>query len=135
MTQEPMVLQPPGWSRASGYAHGVATTGRVVAVSGQVGWDPATEEFASDDLVAQVRQALANVVAVLREGGAEPRHLVRLTWYVTDRTAYLAARRGIGAVYRDVLGRHYPAMTLVVVAGLLEDRARVEIEATAVVPG
>ncbi len=128
------LLQPPGWPRASGYAHGVAARGRTVAVSGQVGWDPRTEVIASDDLVAQVRQALANVAAVLAAGGAEPRHLVRLTWYVTDKAAYLAARREIGETYREILGRHYPAMTLVVVAGLLEERARVEIEATAVVP-
>ena len=134
MGDTPDLLQPPGWPRASGYAHGVAARGRTVAVSGQVGWDPRTGEFASDDLVAQVRQALENVVAVLRSGGAEPRHLVRLTWYVTDKAGYLAARREIGTAYREVVGDHYPAMTLVVVAALLEDRAQVEIEATATVP-
>jgi enamine deaminase RidA (YjgF/YER057c/UK114 family) len=131
----PKPLHPPGWPRASGYTHGVAAGGMTVVASGQVGWDPQTGIFASDDLAAQVGQALENVVAVLRAGGAEPRHLVRLTWYVTDKGAYLAARREIGEVYREVLGNHYPAMTLVVVAGLLEDRARVEIEATAIVPG
>lgn len=134
MTDEPTLLQPPGWPRASGYAHGVAARGRTVVVSGQVGWDPRTETFASDDLVDQVRQALANVVAVLTAAGAEPRHLVRLTWYVTDKVAYLAAREAIGKAYRELLGRHYPAMTLVVVSALLEDRARIEIEGTAVVP-
>jgi enamine deaminase RidA (YjgF/YER057c/UK114 family) len=134
MREEPESIQPEGWPRAKGYAHGVAARGRTVVVSGQVGWDPVSEEFASDDLAAQVRQALLNVVAVLRAGGAEPGHLVRLTWYITDRDAYLAARSEIGAVYREVIGRHFPAMTLVVVAGLLEERARVEIEATAVVP-
>jgi len=129
-----LILQPLGWPRASGYAHAVAARGKSIAVSGQVGWDPVREAFSSDDLAAQARQALENVVAVLRSGGAEPHHLVRLTWYVTDKAAYLAARREIGEAYRQVVGRHYPAMTLVVVSELLEDRARVEIEATAVVP-
>jgi enamine deaminase RidA (YjgF/YER057c/UK114 family) len=126
------VLQPPGWPRPVGYANGVAARGRLVFVAGQVGWDT-TGAFA-DGLVAQVRQALENVVAVLRAGGAEPHHLVRLTWYVLDREAYRAARAEIGRVYRDVIGPAYPAMALVQVAGLLEDRALVEIEATAVVP-
>jgi len=100
-----------------------------------VGWNPATAEFESDDFAAQVEQALRNVAEVLRAGGAEPRHLARMTWYVTDREAYLASTRRIGEAYRAVFGRHFPAMTLVVVAGLLEPRAKVEIEATAVVPG
>jgi enamine deaminase RidA (YjgF/YER057c/UK114 family) len=125
---------PAGWRPARGYANAVEASGRQIHVAGQVGWDPATETFASDDFVAQARQALGNVAAVLAAAGAEPRHLVRLTWYVTDRSAYVGARREIGAVYREIIGRHYPAMTLVVVAGLLEERARVEIEATAVVP-
>ena len=99
-----------------------------------MGWDPVREAFSSDDLAAQARQALENVVAVLRSGGAEPHHLVRLTWYVTDKAAYLAARKKIGEAYREVVGRHYPAMTLVVVSELLEDRAQVEIKATAVMP-
>jgi len=126
--------EPEGWARPSGYANGIAARGRIVAIAGQIGWDPASGQFHSDDLVEQVRQALANVVAVLRAAGGEPRHLVRLTWYLTDKTAYVAARRAIGAVYRELIGPHYPAMSLVVVAALLEDRARVEIEATAVIP-
>jgi enamine deaminase RidA (YjgF/YER057c/UK114 family) len=126
-------LQPDGWTPPRGYANGVAAEGRMVFVAGQVGWNR-RGEFDSDDFVAQVEQALANVVAVLRAGGGGPEHLVRLTWYVTDKTAYLARRRDIGEAYRRVIGRHFPAMTLVVVAGLLEDRALVEIEATAVLP-
>ena len=125
-------LLPEGWPRPVGYANGVAARGRLVFVAGQVGWD-VTGRFA-DGLVAQVRQALENIVAVLRAGGAEPRQLVRLTWYVVDREAYRSARADIGQVYREVIGPSYPAMALVQVAGLLEDRALVEIEATAVVP-
>ena len=130
------ILQPPNWPRPSGYANGVAAPagGRIVAIAGQVGWNPSTGSFESDDFAAQVRQALANVAAVLHEGGAEPRHVVRLTWYITDPTAYRAQSRAVGEAYREVFDRHYPAMTLVVVAGLLEPRAKVEIEATAVVP-
>ena len=126
------VLLPEGWPRPVGYANGVAARGRLVFVAGQVGWDPAGNFV--DGLMAQVRQALENVVAVLHAGGAEPRHLVRLTWYVVDREAYRSARAEIGRVYREVIGPSYPAMALVQVAGLLEDRALVEIEATAVVP-
>ena len=129
------ILRPEGWPRPRGYADGAAASGRVVAVAGQVGWNPATGALASDDFAAQARQALANVRAVLRAAGAEPRHVVRLTWYLTDRDAYLAARQALGAAYREVFGTHYPAMSVVVVAGLLEPRAQVEIEATAVVPG
>jgi enamine deaminase RidA (YjgF/YER057c/UK114 family) len=124
-------LLPDGWPRPVGYSNGVAASGRWVFVAGQVGWD--TSGAFADGLVAQVRQALENVVAVLRAGGAEPRHLVRLTWYVLDREAYRSSRAEIGRVYREVIGPSYPAMTLVQVAGLLEDRALVEIEATAVV--
>jgi enamine deaminase RidA (YjgF/YER057c/UK114 family) len=127
------VLLPEGWPRPVGYANGVAAEGRLVFVAGQVGWDP-QGRFA-DGLVPQVTQALHNVVAVLRVGGAEPRHLVRLTWYVADREAYRASRTDIGRAYREVIGPHYPAMTLVQVNALLEDAALVEIEATAVVPG
>ena len=127
-------VRPDGWPRPSGYADGVLAEGRILAISGQIGWDPATGEFHSDDFAEQTAQALRNVVAVLRAGGAEPAHLVRLTWFVTDRAAYVAARRAIGAAYREILGAHYPAMSVVVVAGLLEERALVEIEATAVVP-
>lgn len=125
---------PPGWKPPSGYSNAVEASGRQIFVAGQVGWDPASGTFASDELIDQARQALRNVVAVLAAAGAEPRHLVRLTWYVTDRAAYIAARRELGAAYREIVGRQYPAMTLVVVAGLLEERAKIEIEATAVVP-
>ena len=131
MTQQ--ILQPEGWAAPRGYANGIAAEGRVLFVAGQVGWN-ARGEFETDDFVAQVEQALSNVVAVLHAGDAGPEHLVRLTWYVTDKATYVARRTDIGAVYRRVIGRHYPAMTLVVVAGLLEDGALVEIEATAVVP-
>ena len=127
-------LHPDGWTDPHGYAHGIAASGRVVATAGQVGWNPATGAFASDDFAAQAAQALRNVVAVLRAGGAAPEHLVRLTWYITDGDAYRAARREIGAAYREIVGRHYPAMSVVVVSALLEARAKVEIEATAVVP-
>jgi enamine deaminase RidA (YjgF/YER057c/UK114 family) len=127
------ILHPDGWPPPRGYANGVAAAGRTIFVAGQVGWN-ARGEFESDDFSTQVEQALTNVVAVLRAGGAGPEHLVRLTWYVTDKAAYLERRRDIGDAYRRVIGRHFPAMTLVVVAGLLEERALVEIEATAVLP-
>jgi enamine deaminase RidA (YjgF/YER057c/UK114 family) len=126
------ILQPPGWARPRGYANGVVASGRQVHVAGQIGWD-AQQRFASDDFAAQVRQALANVVAVLACAGAGPEHIVRMTWYVTSRDEYNAALAEIGASYRELIGRHYPAMSVVVVAGLLEPRAKVEIEATAVV--
>ena len=129
-----MILQPEGWAAPVGYSNGVAVKGRQVYVAGQVGWNPATCQIETGDLAAQVRQALENIVAVLKEAGAEPSHLVRLTWYIVDKAAYAAARREIGRAYREVIGRHYPPMSLVVVAALLEDRALVEIEATAVVP-
>ena len=129
------VLLPDGWPRPSGYANGRAVpAGRQIFVAGQVGWHPLTLLFESDDMVLQVAQALRNIVAVLAAGGAEPRHLVRLSWYVTDRAAYQSSLAAIGAVYREIIGAHYPAMTLLVVAGLLESGALVEIEATAVVP-
>jgi enamine deaminase RidA (YjgF/YER057c/UK114 family) len=130
----PTTVRPDGWPRPAGYADGIVAEGRLLAVSGQIGWDPVTGRFASDDFAEQTAQALRNVVAVLRTAGAEPRHLVRLTWFVTDRAAYVGARRAIGAAYREILGPHYPAMSVVVVAGLLEERALVEIEATAVLP-
>jgi len=129
MTRE--VLHPPGWARARGYANGVAAEGRQVYVAGQIGWD-AAQRFASDDFAAQVRQALANVVAVLACAGAKPEHIVRMTWYVTSRDEYNASLAEVGAAYRELIGRNYPAMSVVVVAGLLEPRAKVEIEATAV---
>ena len=128
------LIRPDGWPRGAGYADGVVARGRVLAIAGQIGWDPATQTFASDDLGEQAARALENVAAVLRAAGAGPEHLVRLTWYVTDRAEYVAARRRIGEAYRAALGRHFPAMSVVIVSGLLEERAKVEIEATAVMP-
>ena len=126
-------LHPASWKRAVGYANGVSARGRMIFTGGLIGWD-ADQQFQTDDFAGQVRQTLENVVAVLAEGGAGPEHLVRLTWYVTDKHEYLGALREVGAAYRDTLGRHYPAMALVQVAALVEERAKVEIEATAVVP-
>jgi enamine deaminase RidA (YjgF/YER057c/UK114 family) len=128
------IVQPEGWATPKGYANAVDATGRTVFIAGQIGWNPVTAEFETDDFVGQVSQALRNVRAVLDEAGAAPEHLARMTWYVTDRAAYLADTRAIGRAWRESFGRHYPAMTLVVVAGLLEERAKVEIEATAVIP-
>jgi len=127
-----VILQPEGWARPRGYANGIAAEGRQVFVSGQIGWD-AAQNIVSDDFAAQVRQALANIVAVLGAAGARPEHLVRLTWYVTSRDEYNAAQTEIGVSYRELIGRNYPAMSVVVVAALLEPRAKVEIEATAIV--
>ncbi len=126
-------LQPPGWARPRGYANGVAASGRSVHVSGMIGWD-GQGVFHTDDFAGQVRQTLENVVAVLAEAGAGPEHIVRMTWYVLDKQEYLAAHKEVGQAYRDVIGRHFPAMTAVQVAGLIEERARVEIEVTAVLP-
>jgi len=126
------ILQPPGWARPRGYANGVAAAGRHVFVSGQIGWDR-EQRFASDDFAQQTRQALSNVIDVLACGGAGPQHVVRLTWYVTSRDEYNGALAAIGVIYREIFGRNFPAMSVVVVAGLLEPRAKVEIEATAVV--
>ena len=125
-------LQPEGWRAPRGYVNGVEASGRMVFVAGQIGWDPAGR-LVSADFVAQAEQALRNVVAVLAEAGAGPEHLVRLTWYVVDRAEYLASSRVLGEAYRRVIGRHYPAMTAVEVQGLIEEGARVEVEATAVV--
>ena len=127
------ILNPAGWKRPKGYSNAVAASGRHIHVAGQIGWN-AQEQFETDDLAGQVRQALSNIVAVLAEGGAGPEHVARMTWYVLDKREYLDAARDIGRAYREVMGRNYPAMTLVQVAALLEDRARVEIEVTAVVP-
>jgi enamine deaminase RidA (YjgF/YER057c/UK114 family) len=126
-------LLPPGWKQPKGYANGIEAQGRLIFVAGQIGWT-AEETFETDDLVGQVRQALENVMAVIEEGGAKAHHIVRMTWYVIDKREYLAARKEIGKAYRDIIGEHYPAMTLVEVKALLEDRAKVEIEATAVIP-
>jgi enamine deaminase RidA (YjgF/YER057c/UK114 family) len=127
------ILQPPGWPRPRGYANGIAASGRLVFVSGMIGWN-AHGEFESDDFASQARQALRNVVAVLREAEAGPEHIVRMTWYVVDKREYRAAAAELGAAYREIIGAYYPAMTAVEVRALIEDRARVEIEATAVVP-
>ncbi len=126
-------LLPPGWPRPRGYANGVTARGRMVFVAGMIGWD-AEGVFHTDDLAGQVRQALQNVVAVLAEGGARPEHIVRMTWYVTDRKAYVAAYPDIGRAFREIIGSFNAAMTAVEVAGLIEDRAQVEIEVTAVIP-
>jgi len=127
------ILQPPGWARPKGYANGIAARGTLVFVGGQVGWN-AAQQFESDDFVAQAAQALRNVVAVLAAAGGRPEHIARMTWYVLDKREYLASQRALGAAYREIIGRHYPAMSAVEVAALMEDRARVEIEATAVIP-
>ncbi|MYM36474.1 RidA family protein [Duganella sp. FT50W] len=127
------ILQPPGWARPRGYANGVAASGRMVCVSGMIGWD-GQGVFHTDDFAGQVRQALRNIVAVLAEAQAGPEHIMRMTWYVVDKHEYVAAYKEIGAAYRDIIGAHYPAMTAVQVAALVEDRARVEIEVTAMVP-
>ena len=125
------VLEPPGWARPRGYANGVVAEGRQVFLAGQIGWN-VEQQLVSDELAAQARQALANVVELLSCAGARPEHLVRLTWYITSREEYYAAIEGIGAAYRETIGRHFPAMSVVQVAGLLEPRAKVEIEATAI---
>ena len=127
------ILLPEGWAKPIGYANGIAARGRLVFVAGQIGWNPATCQFETDDFAAQTEQTLRNVAAVLREAGAGPEHIARMTWYITDKPAYLAARRDIGRAWREILGRIYPAMAVVVVSALIEDRAKVEIEATAVV--
>jgi len=126
-------LQPKNWLPPKGYSNGVAAEGRQVFVAGQIGWSE-RGELVSDDFVAQAERALANIVQVLAEAGGEPRHLTRLTWFVTDKPAYVARQKEIGEAYRRVIGRHFPAMSLIVVAGLLEPGAKVEIEATAVIP-
>ena len=127
------ILHPEGWAPPKGYANGVLATGRQIHVAGQIGWD-AEQRIVPGGLVPQTRQALENIVAVLASGGARPEPLVRLTWSLTDRAAYLAASKELGAVYRDVIGRHFPAMTAVEVSALMEAEAVVEIEATAIIP-
>ena len=128
----PQVLQPGGWPAPKGYANGMAADGRLVVTGGVIGWNIAGE--LADDFVAQVRQALSNIAAIMAEGGARPEHLVRLTWYVVDMEEYLANLKTLGQAYREFFGTHYPAMALVQVVRLVEKKARVEIEATAVVP-
>ena len=127
------ILQPDGWAKPVGYSNGVAARGRLVFIGGQIGWNAASV-FETDDLVDQVRQCLENVVAVLHSAGGGPQHLTSMTWYFTDKRDYLARRGAIGAVYRAVIGRHFPAMAAVEVAALVEDRAKVEIQAMAVLP-
>lgn len=125
------IVQPPGWPRPRGYSNGIAASGEHLFVAGQIGWDE-RGEFVSDDFADQTARALRNVAAVLSAAGFRPEHVVRLTWYVTDKAEYLAAGERVGAAYREIFAGHYPAMTLVEVRALLEDRAKVEIEATAV---
>ena len=127
------IMQPPTWARPRGYANGILCEGKLLFVAGQIAWNERAE-LVADDVAGQVEQVLKNIVAILREGGARPEHLARLTWYVTDKHEYLAAAKAIGEVYRKIIGTHYPAMTLIEVADLLEDGAKVEIEATAVIP-
>ena len=130
----PQRLWPDGWAPPHGYSNGVVAAGRLVVLAGQVGWKPESAAFETDDFAGQARQALANIARLLREAGAGPQHVVRLTWYVTDRAAYTASRPALGVAYREVMGSHYPPMSLVFVSGLVEERALVEIEATAVLP-
>ena len=127
------ILQPPSWARPKGFSNGVAAKGQTIFVSGMVGWD-AEGKFVSNEFVGQARQALKNIVEVLAEAKAKPEHITRMTWYVIDKAEYLAASKELGAAYREVIGGHYPAMTAVEVAGLIEDQAKVEIEVTAVIP-
>lgn len=127
-------INPPGWPRPSGYSNGVVAQGRFLAISGQIGWNE-QNELVGPDFLAQAQQALRNIVAILRAAGGDASHLVRLTWYVVDKTEYRANLAALGAAYREIIGSNYPAMALVQVAGLLEEGAKVEIEATAVLPG
>jgi enamine deaminase RidA (YjgF/YER057c/UK114 family) len=127
--------EPDGWDRPVGYSNAVSASGRIIFVAGQVGWNPATSRFEAEDLCGQIRQALGNVVAALAAAGARPDQITRLTWYVTDRDLYLSQRKAIGEAYREIVGGHFPAMSMVVVKDLIEPGALVEIEATAVVTG
>jgi enamine deaminase RidA (YjgF/YER057c/UK114 family) len=126
-------LNPPDWLAPKGYANGVMARGSLLFVGGQIGWN-AQQEFESDDFIAQTRQALLNIVAVLQAGGAGPEHMVRMTWYVIDRHEYRSRLKELGAVYREVIGKNFPAMSCIEVSGLVEDRAKIEIEVTAVLP-
>lgn len=127
------ILQPEGWAKPIGYANGVSATGRQIFVGGQIGWN-AQCQFETDDFVGQVKQTLENIVAVLAAGGARPEHITTMTWYFTDKTEYLGNLKGIGQAYREVIGKHFPAMAAMQVVALVEDRAKIEIQATAVVP-
>jgi enamine deaminase RidA (YjgF/YER057c/UK114 family) len=127
------ILQPPGWARARGFSNGIAASGRLVFIAGQIGWT-GEGKWEARDFAGQFRQALKNILAVLAQAGGGPQHLVRLTWYVLDKKEYLDSLAAVGAAYRELMGRHYPTMAVVQVGGLVEDEARLEIEATAVVP-
>lgn len=126
-------LQPPGWAEPKGYANGVMARGALIFVGGQIGWN-ADQQFESDDFIAQTRQALLNISSVLKAGGAGPEHMVRMTWYVVDRVEYVQRLKELGTVYREVMGKNFPAMTCVEVAALVEEQAKIEIEVTAVLP-
>jgi enamine deaminase RidA (YjgF/YER057c/UK114 family) len=126
-------VHPDGWPRGSGYSHAMAAEGRILCVAGQVGWDPVTQQVVPGGFVAQAEQALRNVAAILAAAGARPEHAARMTWYITDRQAYLDGLRDVGAAYRRIFGNHYPAMSVVVVSGLIEPGALLEIEVTAIV--
>ncbi|MGV8937712.1 MAG: RidA family protein [Allorhizobium sp.] len=126
------ILQPEGWAKPLGYSNGISARGRTVFVGGQIGWN-AECQFESDDFVEQVRQTLKNIVAILAEDGAGPEHITSMTWYFTDKAEYLANPKGLGQAYRDIIGRHYPAMAAMQVVALVEDRAKIEIQATAVI--
>jgi enamine deaminase RidA (YjgF/YER057c/UK114 family) len=134
VSHDPQPIIVPGWSRPHGYSDGMHGRGRLVVTAGVIGWNPATQLIETDNFASQVAQCLRNIVAILEAAGAGPQHVIRLTWYVTHRDEYIAARQAIGLAYREVMGRHYPVMAVVVVAGLLEPRAKVEIEAMALVP-
>ena len=127
------ILLPPGWSRPHGYSNGISADGRMVFVAGQIGWDE-THSFPSDSMAGQVEQTLKNTIAVLAEADAGPQHIVRMTWYITSRTEYLAEVKEIGRIWREVMGKHYPAMAVIEISALIESAAKVEIETTAVVP-
>ncbi len=127
-------LQPPDWPRARGYSNGIAARGTMVFVAGEIGWDPMVEKILSDDFTTQFRQALENTVAILKEADAKPEHIVRMTWFITDKKAYLDDAKAIGKAYRDVIGRHFPVMAVIEVKSLMEPGAMVEIETTAVIP-
>ena len=126
-------LQPPGWPRAKGYSNGILASGRTVYVGGMVGWNE-KEQFETNDFSGQFRQVLLNIVAVLNEAEARPEHIVRMTWYIGDKSEYLSALKRVGEAYREIIGRHYPAMALIEVSGFIEEGAKLEIEATAVIP-
>ena len=127
------ILQPPGWARAKGFANGIAASGKLVFIAGQIGWT-GEGKWEAQDFAGQFRQALKNIIEVLAQAGGKPQHLVRLTWYVLDKQEYLASLKDVGVVYRALMGRHFPTMAVVQVGGLIEPEARLEIEATAVIP-